>query len=124
MRLFRGMRQDADQLPTVGAEAKMLGVRPGVDIPVIDGTVQPRTGGMSVVHPDPKFLPSHLRPVKLGGKSRHPVFHIESDVLPGTLFVKPDGRRHYVIEPAATCLLNDYQLELGSTRGYWVKLAL
>ena len=124
MRLFRNMKQDADALPTVGAESKMLGVRPDADIPVVQDMVHPHTGGMSTVHPDPKFLPSHFKPVKLGGKSKHPVFFIESGELPATLFVKPDGARHFVIEPAASCLLNDYQYELGSTRGSWVKLAL
>ena len=46
--LFRGMRAAPDGLPEIGDTAKTLGVRPNTDLPVVDGIVEPHTGGMSV----------------------------------------------------------------------------
>lgn len=52
--IYRCMRPDPDGLPRLGASLSTLGVRPGKDIPVLpDGSVAPKTGGMSVTPENP-----------------------------------------------------------------------
>ncbi|WP_141698985.1 hypothetical protein [Candidatus Marithrix sp. Canyon 246] len=55
--LFRSMKISANSLPVVGATARTLGIREGIDILVISGKVKPNTGGMSVSPPPPYNLP-------------------------------------------------------------------
>src|SRR6266513_2698101 len=77
--VYRSMLADGDK-PLVGNTAKTLGVRvppaPNPDLPVnADGTVNPRTGGMSVVshwrHLQVWRIPRRLSTRFLGDKGVH-----------------------------------------------------
>ena len=72
--MFRAMKQDSDGYPLVGRSGRMLGVRvdgPFQDLPVAkDGTVAPKTGGMSVALEESHNLPKHRLPRSLGGEGR------------------------------------------------------
>src|SRR5580658_6844767 len=81
---FRAMKEDRDAYPITGSSSRTLGVRidgPSRDILVaMDGTVSPRTGGMSVALDTAQNLPKHRLPKSLGGEGRDPVF---KDVVRG-----------------------------------------
>lgn len=80
--MFRAMKADRDGYPTTGRSSRTLGVRidgPSRDIlAVLDGTVSPGTGGMSVALDAPQNLPKHRLPRPLGGEGRDPVFKMSS----------------------------------------------
>ncbi len=117
------MRTDANGQPMCGVQANMLGVRPGTDIqPDADDLVRGGSGGLSVTPDDPARLPPHVRPARLGGKGRLPVFEIAIARLGATLRYRPDNKnpeRHGFIEPADSMTLADYQSRLGATQADW-----
>jgi hypothetical protein len=122
-RLFRAMRKGAGAVPQCGSAANQLGVRPGVDIPNSpDELVHPGTGGMSVAPDDPARLPPHVRPQRLGGHGKLPVFELDCAVIPPLLGVRLDPKhpeRHAFVEPVSTMTVNEYQAALCATRAYW-----
>ena len=67
--LFRGMRSAPDGLPEIGDAAKTLGVRPNTDLPVVDGMVDPHTGGMSV-NTTTEAIPPFRKPLEFGGVAK------------------------------------------------------
>src|SRR5262245_48897386 len=81
--VYRAMREDPGGGPAIGPTARTLGVRPGVDIPVTSGQVQPNTGGMSVAPDRPENLPPLRRPPAYGGSGKDPVWAIRTDQLGG-----------------------------------------
>lgn len=89
--LYRPMLRDDAGRPRCGDRANMLGARPVVDIPVQEnGTVATGQGGMSVTPDDPAYLPPHVRPERLGGRGKLPVFVIAPSGLGSTLSYRPD----------------------------------
>lgn len=113
-----------DGLPAVGQSRDMLGVvpgKPGGDIPVRDGQVAPGTGGMSVFDSVVAMPPTRRSSALSGGASHHPTWRILAGVIPRSLQVRQSGRNrsHHEIEPAAVCLLAEYEAALESTRGAW-----
>lgn len=127
MLLFRGMQQDAEGRPAVLPESNYgLGVRAGthgqrgVDVPVEDGMVAPKSGGMSTFD-TPERIPLHIRPVRLDGPDdTHEVFAIETDVLPEhNLEHRRVKGPHFYIEPVAHCTLAAYVMAIESTRPHW-----
>lgn len=98
------MRKDEDGKPRCGAEGNLLGVRPGYDIQATNvGIVSEGAGGLSVTPDDPARLPPHVRPARLGGKGKLPVFEIPGQKLVEPLTYRPDRDRpdrHGFIEPA------------------------
>lgn len=128
MTLFRGMRPDpSDALPLVEDSAGGLGVRQKLedkgDVPVVDGRVQPGTGGMSV-SVDPMALPGFRRPRAFGGTNdKYRIYAIPEEVLPGPLTIRQDAPidrpSHRCIEPVQTMLFEDYRDAIRSTRPSW-----
>ncbi len=121
--LFRSMRSGPSGLPEVGATARTLGVRPGIDIPVGPGdSVRRGTGGMSVSPDRAEHLPRHRRPPERGGTGKDPVWNLRSDQLGRSLTYRPDPANpeaHGFIEPAVQMTLDAYRQALEATRVAW-----
>lgn len=123
MRLYRSMKAAPDGLPEVGAFARALGVRPGVDFAATaPGDVTgPGDGGLSVAPDDPFHLDRVRRPPAFGGTGKDPVWYIEvGDLGPG-LVVRPDSPTHALVEPAGPISADDFQRRLAATRDRWVR---
>lgn len=129
MRLYRGMKADADGLPTTQGNPKMaLSVKIGDgeydDIPEEEGFVKPGTGGLSVTHDDPHKLPAHRLPPSYGGSAKgNVVFFIEHAELGAELLAVydpiEDDDSHYCVQPAQRCAVEVYLLNLANTRTNW-----
>ena len=79
----------------------------------------PGQGGMSVAPDDPADLPTHRRPVSLGGTGRDPVWYIESDDLGPDLHARQGRPGHALIEPSRPVILQVFQDALAATRWRW-----
>ena len=115
------MRSDGDR-PALGATRTTLGVkiRDSPDILMdADGFVYPKTGGLSVA-PTPSHLPLSKRPIALGGNSRLPVWRLDLDHLPGSLFCRATSGSHRAIEPAAPMRLAEFQEGIYGLQALWV----
>lgn len=120
--VYRAMREDTLGGPVVGPTARSLGVRSGVDIPILAGQVQPATGGMSVAPDRPENLHPLRRPAAYGGSGKDPVWCLSLDVLGGDLQFRQDTPTHGLIEPARGMSLADYEQALAATKPHWKKL--
>jgi hypothetical protein len=120
--VYRAMREDAAGGPMAGPTARTLGVRPGVDIPVVAGVVQPNTGGMSVAPDRPENLHPLRRPPVYGGSGKDPVWWIRTDALGVELQYRQDSPTHGLIEPARGMSLHDFQQALEHTKPQWGRL--
>lgn len=118
------MRSDDDGLPVVERSAEGLGVRlegPIVDIPVVDGHVEPGNG-MSV-YGDPKKMHANRRPAFLGGKSLLPLFILpETGVPEGLRLTPPRADTHMLLEPARRMPIEEYEALLEGTRTEWRRI--
>lgn len=122
MRVCRGMKEDEDGLPKIGATPRYLGAKPGKDIRVFNsGSVFSTREGMSVSPWPPENLPSHRRPEEFGGTGHDPVFEMDTDDLPEELEYLPDPNKpaHGFIRPAYTMSFEHYQRALHETRELW-----
>lgn len=125
MRLYRSMQAAEDGYPILGAGTRTLGSRPGIDIPVEEGNVEPETGGMSISPNDAMNLPRHRRPPEFDGTGRDPVFEMDDGDLGPALRHRPDPERpslHGFVEPKATMSFEDYQAAIWQTRESWTKV--
>lgn len=124
--IVRGMRGTYDGLPKPGITVRDLGVKPGKDIPVLgDGSVLPRTGGMSVTPNDPRLLPEFRLPRSLGGTSKDPVWAMNTADLPPSLAYRADPDnplRHGFVEPSSRMSFDDFQSALASTQSLWRRI--
>ncbi|MGH3112272.1 MAG: hypothetical protein ACRDOP_02260 [Gaiellaceae bacterium] len=122
-RLYRSMRKGRGEKPEVGRSARMLGIRPGIDILVeSDGTVGGGAGGMSVAPDSPANLPRHRRPPEHGGTGKDPVWEIDIAELEEALAYREDPLQrgvHGFVEPRGTMTLEDYESALAATREAW-----
>lgn len=121
MYFYRAMKSIGQGLPACGEGARLLGVRPGIDIGVDDqGRVQPESGGMSVFS-DPASLPKHRKPAWMsGGEGRDPLYSIEEASLPGELAAIRDGCScHFFWAPAMACPYRLYLSVLYGTQRSW-----
>jgi hypothetical protein len=123
--MFRAMKEDTDGFPLIGRSSRTLGVRiEGLfcDIPVAgDGSVAPRTGGMSVALDAAQNLPKPRIPKSLGGEGRDPIFGMACGQLPLTLIVRPEPYPHAFVEPRSRCPLAQFESDLANTRHSWSK---
>ncbi len=121
---YRSMQTDPDRLPKTGESARELGVRPHRDLPVdSSGFVAPMTAGMSITADDPMTLPPQRRQARYDGTGRDPFLENHGDAFGGSLSLRQDGRpSHYLVEPHAFCLFEDYQVALHATRPFWLLL--
>jgi hypothetical protein len=100
----------------------MLGIRPGVDIPVLAGKVQSKTGGLSVAPDRPENLHPLRRPPAYGGSGKDPVWCFDLNRLGRDLLFCQDSATHGLIGPARTMSLAAFQAVLAATMPFWKKL--
>lgn len=121
--LYRSMKISANGLPMLGATARTLGIREGIDILVSSDQVKPNTGGMSVSPPPPYNLPTHRRPAAFDGTGKDPVWEIKLVCLSAfQLQYRPDPHqpnKHGFIEPIKEMPLEDYQQAIVATLHEW-----
>lgn len=142
---YRGMAEQNGE-PKIGRSARLLGVRPNVDIDIeqlpsgcIDeyGYLRPETDrryegetvpvaikntkGMSVSL-SIEALPTFRKPVAFGGKGRDPLWQIDDSKITGELEAVQDSPTHVSILPSATMLLDKYEAALASTQNDWGKV--
>jgi hypothetical protein len=115
------MREATGNQPEIAPNARSLGVRRDIDLPVAAGWVRPGTGGLSVAPDRPDHLPSHRRPPTLGGTGKDPVWELDLACLGNRLAFRQDKIEHGMIEPAWRMTLDDYVESLAATAPYWKK---
>lgn len=120
--VYRAMREDRAGGPLIGPTARTLGVRPGVDVPVVAGQVRPHTGGMSVAPDRPENLHPLRRPAAYGGSGKDPLWGLCLDDLGSDLVFRQDSAKHGLIEPAHNMPELDYQQRLADTKPFWTRL--
>jgi hypothetical protein len=120
------MRKDESGRPRCGAQGNLLGARPRVDIyPDAANNVTDGAGGMSVTPDDPAHLPPHVRPQRLGGIGKLPVFELETVRLGEKLTYRPDPERpdrHGFVEPRELMSFGEYQAALAFTQPDWKEM--
>src|SRR5690349_4682168 len=97
-KIFRAMKRAEDNLPELADSARGLGVRVPKDISVSDaGTVEPKTGGMSVASRpsglDLQYIPKRLKHV------------YEGAVGPNTNVIWSHGEGAFEVSPIAPHLV-------------------
>ena len=142
---YRGMAEKNGK-PRLGRSARLLGIRPGVDVDVllmpqgwIDdlGYLRPEseradlgvkieavvrnTKGMSTSL-SIEGLPAFRKPVAFGGTGRDALWQIESEHISGDLEAVQDSATHVNIVPRVTMLLEQYEKALANTQDYWNKV--
>lgn len=132
--------------PKVGRSARLLGVRLGIDIDVIEmpkdwlddqGYLRPEaerkaTGELVVVAVRStkgmstslsiESLPAFRRPIAFGGMGRDPLWQIEDSQISGDLEAVQDSATHVSIMPRVTMLLEKYETALANTQNDWQKV--
>lgn len=142
---YRGMAEENDK-PKMGRSARLLGVRPGIDIDVkyiprdcLDnqGYLKSEakystsgdkvaiairnTKGMSTAL-SIEALPNFRKPASFGGTGRDPLWQIEDAQITGDLEAVQDSSTHVSIMPKASMLLEKYEAALANTQNYWHRL--
>ena len=142
---YRGMVEETGQ-PKVGRSARLLGIRPGIDIDVeqmprdyLDdqGYLRPEaernptgdlvdvalrnTKGLSTSL-SIEGLPAFRRPATFGGIGRDPLWQIENSKITGDLEAVQDGATHVSIMPSTTMLLEKYEAALAKTQDDWKRV--
>lgn len=139
---YRGMAEQNGK-PKIGRSARLLGVRPNIDIDVeqiqsgcVDeqGYLLPEperkyqggnvavaiknTKGMSVSL-SVESLPAFRKPAKFGGIGRDPLWQIDDSKITGDLKAVQDSPTHVSILPRVTMLLERYEAALAQTQDDW-----
>jgi hypothetical protein len=138
---------EADGKPKVGRSARLLGVRLGIDIDVVEmpedllddqGYLRPeaerKTTGVLVVVAirsskgmstslSIKSLPAFRRPTAFGGMGRDPLWQIDDNKISGDLEAVQDSATHVSIVPRVTMLLERYEAALANTQNDWQKVS-
>ena len=142
---YRGMAEENGK-PKVGCSARLLGVRPGIDIDIeqmprgwLDeqGYLRPEaernpsgepvtvairnTKGMSVSL-SIESLPPFRKPPKFGGTGKDPLWQIDDSKILGDIEAVQDSPTHVSILPSATMLLEKYEAALAQTQNEWEKV--
>jgi hypothetical protein len=120
--VYRAMQESPGGGPMIGPTARTLGVRPGVDIPVVAGRVSPGTGGLSVAPHSVMNLPDHRRPPALGGTGKDPVWGFDLDSLGSDLTFRQDKVHHGLFEPAREMSIDELQAAIAAMAPGWTKL--
>jgi hypothetical protein len=139
---YRGMA-DQNGKPKTGRSARLLGVRPTIDINIeqmpigcLDeqGYLLPElqrkfqgelvtvairdTKGMSVSL-SIEGLPAFRKPLQFGGNSKDPLWEIDNSIITGDLQAIQDSPTHVGIMPRVTMALEKYEAALANTQKYW-----
>jgi hypothetical protein len=142
---YRGMAEQNDR-PKIGRSARLLGVRPNIDINIqqmpvgcldeqsyllpdpqrkLHGdlvTVAIRdTKGMSVAL-SIEGLPAFRKPASFGGTGKDPLWQIDDSHITGDLQAVQDSPTHVSIMPRVTMALEKYEAALANTQKYWEKV--
>ncbi len=142
---YRGMAEQNGK-PKIGRSARLLGVRPGLDINVeqipvgyLDDqgyllaesereeqgelvTVAIRdTKGMSVSL-SIEGLPVFRKPAKFGGNGKDTLWQIDDSIITGDLQAIQDSPTHVSILPRRSMSLERYELALANTQNYWERV--
>ncbi len=137
---------EANGKPKVGRSARLLGVRLGIDIDVVEmpkdwldnqGYLRPETERKSTGEPvvvairstkgistslSIESLPAFRRPTAFGGMGRDPLWQIEDSKISGDLEAVQDSATHVSIMPRVTMLLEKYETALASTQNDWERV--
>lgn len=140
---YRGMVEENGK-PKIGRNARLLGVRPGIDIDIeqmpscwfdehgyllpekerkysdvlVDAAIR-NTNGMSTSL-SIESLPEFRKPTKFGGTGKDPLWQIDDSKISGDIEAVQDSPTHVTIMPTATMLLEKYETALAKTRNDWV----
>ncbi|PAX53252.1 Tse2 family ADP-ribosyltransferase toxin [Brunnivagina elsteri] len=139
---YRGMAEENSK-PKVGRSARLLGIRPGIDIDVEqvpegwldeEGYLLPElerqstseivmvvirnTKGMSTSL-SIESLPSFRKPPKFGGTGKDSLWQIEDSKICGDIEAIQDSSTHVSIMPRSTMLLDKYETALMNTQEDW-----
>jgi hypothetical protein len=140
---YRSMVEENSQ-PRVGRSARLLGVRPGIDVEQMprddlddQGYLRPETErkstgelvavairnakGMSTSL-SIESLPAFRRPTIFGGSGRDPLWQIEDSQITGDLEAVQDSATHVSIMPRTTMLLERYEDALAKTQDLWKRV--
>lgn len=142
---YRGMAEQNGK-PKIGRSARLLGVRPGIDIDIeqmptgylneqgyllaeserevrgelVSVAIQ-NTKGMSVSL-SIEGLPPFRKPSKFGGIGKDPLWQIEDSKIIGDLQAVQDSPTHVSILPSATMSLERYETALANTQPDWERV--
>ena len=126
--VYRAMRREADNLPTVAQAANALGVRLGIDIDLdAANNALVNNKGMSVA-PAWSRIPLFRVPKRLGvggqGSNNTFCFRNGAGAFQQTAFAAgleflPDSPTHGVVRPAQVVPLAQYESDLAATRAAW-----
>jgi hypothetical protein len=143
---YRGMTEK-DGKPRLGNSARLLGIRPGIDIDVVhmpqgwlneQGHLRPESeqndsgGSVAVAIRNTKgmstslsieALPPFRRPAAFGGMGQDPLWQIESSHITGDLEAVQDSSTHVSIMPKVTMLLSRYEAALAKTQDDWERVS-
>lgn len=142
---YRGMAVQ-DGKPKIGRSARLLGVRPTIDINIeqipigcLDeqGYLLPEsqrklhgdlvavaikdTKGMSVSL-SIEGLPAFRKPVRFGGTGKDTLWQIDDSIITGDLQAIQDSPTHVSILPRVTMALEKYEAALANTQEYWERV--
>ena len=142
---YRGMVEENEK-PRLGRSARLLGIRPGVDIDVVpipqgwlnkQGYLQQEaarsnlgevvevaicnTKGLSVSL-SIEGLPPFRRPPAFGGTGKDALWQIDDSFITGDLEAVQDSATHVSILPSATMLLGKYEAAISATQAHWGKV--
>lgn len=131
-KVYRAMKKDADDKPTLDQTATGLGVRPGIDINTdAAGNVMLDDSRMSVA-PGWRDLELHRIPKRLGpifpgarGTNNTHCFTTGTSPFQRAPFAQgleliPDTAIHATVAPVAAVSLAQYEADLAATRPDWV----
>lgn len=140
---YRGMVEENGK-PKIGRNARLLGVRPGIDIDVeqmprawfdqhgyllpekerksndvlVDAAIRNAKGMSTSLSIE--SLPEFRKPIKFGGTGKDPLWQIEDSKISGDIEAMQDSPTHVTIMPKATMLLEKYEKALAKTQDDWV----
>jgi hypothetical protein len=126
--VFRAMRKDRDDLPTLARLATALGVRIGIDIDIdSQNNAIANNKGMSVSpawRQLPIFrIPKRLDPRGQGSNNTYCFKRGTGSFLQGAfapgLELLPDSPTHGVVRPTQLVQLSQYENDLAATRAEW-----
>lgn len=132
--------------PKIGRSARLLGVRPTIDISIEQIPVgcldeqsyllpEPQrklqgdlvavairnTKGMSVSL-SIESLPAFRKPSQFGGNGKDPLWQIDDNMITGDLEAVQDSPTHVSIMPRVTMALEKYESTLANTQQYWERV--
>ncbi|MCC3420845.1 MAG: hypothetical protein JGK24_09320 [Microcoleus sp. PH2017_29_MFU_D_A] len=142
---YRGMAEQNGK-PKIGRSARLLGVRPGIDIDIeqmptgylneqgylladservfrgeLVAVVVRNTKGMSVSI-SIESLPAFRRPAKFGGTGKDSLWQIDDINIMGDLQAVQDSPTHVSILPRVTMSLERYEAALAKTQNDWERV--